>query len=214
MIRSGPGRHTAQSGFASKVTCRMSERFQLEASYLYSKLTGNYDGFVNERSTQAWPGLNGDFDYPDTLVNVHGGLSLDRTHQARLSGIYAFRFGLQAGVNVAFATGTPLSVMGSSRSGYPEYLEPRGSWDRLPSAYNVDLHLEYAVRIGAVSLTPVVDVFNLTNVQTATRRGETYNSSRNGNQDPPYTNPTVVTFGKDLAWQSPRVVRLGARVSF
>ena len=201
-------------GLQLDVRRRMSERFQLQASYLYSKLTGNYDGFVNERSTQAWPGLNGDFDYPDTLVNVHGSLSLDRTHQARLSGIYAFRFGLQAGVSAAFATGAPLSVMGSSRSGYPEYLEPRGSWDRLPSTYNVDLHLEYAVRIGAVSLTPVVDVFNLTNVQTATRRGETYNSSRNGNQDPPYTNPTVVTFGKDLAWQSPRVVRLGARVSY
>lgn len=201
-------------GLQVDVRRRMSERFQLQASYLYSKLTGSYDGFVNERTTQALPGLNIDFDYPETLVNVYGRLSLDRTHQARLSGVYSFRFGLQAGVNAAFATGAPLSILGWSRSNYPKYLEPRGSWDRLPSTYSVDLHLEYAFRLGAARLTPLVDVFNLTNVQRATRRGERYNDQRNANQDPPYANPTVATFGKDIAWQSPRVVRLGARVSF
>jgi outer membrane receptor protein involved in Fe transport len=193
---------------------RFSDRFQLEASYLYSNLEGNYDGFVNERYDQQSPTLNADFDTPDTLVNAYGALSLDRTHQVRLTGFYVFGFGLQTGLNAVFATGAPLSITGWSQSNYLMYLEPRGSWDQLPSTYKVDLHLEFPFRLGPVTLSPMVDVFNLTNVQPATRRGENYSNDPEADQSPPYTNPTIPQFGKDTAWQAPRVVRLGARVSF
>jgi len=129
---------------------------------------------------------------------------------------YVLPFGLLAGLNASFATGAPLSILGSGQSwsGYQMYLEPRGSWDQLPSTYNVDVHLEYPLRFGSVTVTPLLDVFNLTNVQTATDRGQIYNDQPDGNQSPPYTNPTVADFGKDTRWQSPRIVRLGARVSF
>ena len=134
----------------------------------------------------------------------------------RLSGFYALPFGLLAGLNASFATGAPLSILGCSQicSVYFMYLEPRGSWDQLPSAYKVDLHVEYPLRFGSVTVTPLLDVFNLTNVQPAVQRGEVYNDDWEGNQDPPYTNPTVPSFGQNTAWQSPRIVRLGARVSF
>jgi outer membrane receptor protein involved in Fe transport len=201
-------------GLELEVRRRFSDRFQLYASYLLSKLEGNIDGFVYERSGGGNPGLLPDFDTPDTLVNNWGDLSLDRTHQVKVSGYYVFPFGLQAGVNAAFATGAPLSILGYSESGYEMYLEPRGSWDQLPSTYQVDLHVEFPFRLGPVTVTPLVDVFNLTDVQPATRRGQTYNNEPDGNQDPPYTDPTVASFGKDVAWQKPRVVRLGARVSF
>jgi hypothetical protein len=201
-------------GLELEVRRRFSDRFQLYASYLLSKLEGNIDGFVYERSGVGNPGLLPDFDTPDTLVNNWGDLSLDRTHQVKVSGYYVFPFGLQAGVNAAFATGAPLSILGYSESGYEMYLEPRGSWDQLPSTYQVDLHVEFPFRLGPVTVTPLVDVFNLTDVQPATRRGQTYNNEPDGNQDPPYTDPTVASFGKDVAWQKPRVVRLGARVSF
>ena len=203
-------------GIEVNVKRRISDRFQLQASYLYSRLRGNYDGFVNELYGQVSPNLLQDFDYVDTLVNAYGRLLLDRTHQARLSGFYVLPFGLLAGLNASFATGAPLSILGSGQSwsGYQMYLEPRGSWDQLPSTYNVDVHLEYPLRFGSVTVTPLLDVFNLTNVQTATDRGQIYNDQPDGNQSPPYTNPTVADFGKDTRWQSPRIVRLGARVSF
>jgi outer membrane receptor protein involved in Fe transport len=203
-------------GLELVVKRRFSGRLQLQASYLLSKLEGNYDGFVNERSGQAVPALLTDFDIPETLPNGWGALSLDRTHQVRLTGADVFPFRLQVGLNAAFATGAPLSIMGRATpcQSYVKYLEPRGSWDQLPSTYSVDLHLEYPVRFGVVTFTPLVDVFNVTNVQAATRRGEIYNNLRTGNQDPPYTSPTVPTFGKDIAWQAPRVVSLGARVGF
>ena len=93
-------------------------------------------------------------------------------------------------------------------------LEPRGSYGELPWTYNIDLHLEYPVRLGAVSVIPIVDVFNLTNVQQVTAIDQLYNNLRKGNQSPPYTNPTNPTYGMATAWQKPRLVRLGARVSF
>ncbi len=201
-------------GLQLDVRRRFSDRFQVQASYLYSKLTGNYDGFVNERTGQALPGLNTDFDIPERLINVSGRLSLDRTHQVKLSGFYVFPFGLQAGLVAAFATGAPLSIMGWAPSGYLQYLEPRGSWDQLPSTYNVDIHVEYPFRLGPVTATPLLDVFNVTDVQTATQRGQTYNNVKGASQSPPYDSPTVASFGKDTAWQKPRVIRIGARISF
>jgi len=200
-------------GLQLDVRRRFSEGFQLQASYLYSRLVGNYDGFVNQRTGQGMPSLNGDFDTPDTLVNVWGKLSLDRTHQIKLSGLYVLPFGLLTGINASFATGAPLSIMGRTGS-YLIYLEPRGSWDQLPSTYNVDLHLEYPIRVASVTLTPLVDIFNVTNAQIATQRGQTYNNVIGGNQTPPYTAPTVPPFGQNTAWQSPRLVRVGARVTF
>ena len=201
-------------GIQLDVSRRLSDRFLLQGSYVYSKLAGNYDGLVYERTGQATPALNPDFDTSDTLVNSYGSLMLDRRHQVRVSGFYVLPFGLQAGVNASFATGAPLSILGWSPQDYSQYLAPRGSWDQLPSTYKIDLHLEYSVRLGPVSVTPVLDVFNLTNVQTAVRRGQVYNNVEDGNQDPPYANPTVPTFGQDTGWQSPRILRLGARVRF
>jgi outer membrane receptor protein involved in Fe transport len=201
-------------GLQLDVRHNFSDRFYLQASYLYSRLVGNYDGFVNQLYGTVNPGINPDFDNPDTLVNAYGRLSLGRTHQAKLTGFYVSSFGLHAGVNASFATGAPLSILGTAANGARLYLQERGSWDQLPSAYNVDLHLEYPLRLGPVTLVPLLDVFNVTNVQPAIQRGQVYNGVPGANLKPPYTKPTVATFGQDTAWQSPRVVRLGARVSF
>jgi hypothetical protein len=204
-------------GLELTVKRRLSDRFQLQASYLLSRLVGNYDGFVNQRANQMNPGENVDFDTPANLVNVFGTLALDRTHQIRVNGFYVFPFGLKAGVNASFATGAPQSIFGyyTSEDRHSIYFEPRGSRDRLPSTYQVDLHLEYPIRVGPVAVVPVLDVFNLTDVQTVTKRGEVYNTLATGAPpNPPYTNPTNARFGRDIAWQAPRQVRLGVRAMF
>ena len=103
-------------GLQLDVRHNFSDRFFLQASYLYSKLVGNYDGFVNQLYGAVVPAISPDFDYPDALVNDYGRLSLDRTHQAKLTGFYIFPFGLHAGVNASFATGAPLSVVGRART--------------------------------------------------------------------------------------------------
>jgi outer membrane receptor protein involved in Fe transport len=203
-------------GLEVDVTHRYAKRFYVLASYLYSRLEGNYDGFVTSRG-QTNPGQNTDFDYIDLVTNGYGRLGNDRTHQVKLSGSYTFPFGLQAGVVSFFTSGRPLSMYGMTP---PPCvcpflnLVPRGSNGEMSWTYSVDFHLEYPLRIDASSVVPVLDVFNLTNVQRATNRIQTYNNDPDADQTPPFTNPGNGYYGKDTAWQSPRLVRVGMRVSF
>ncbi len=106
----------------------------------------------------------------------------DRKNQFKVTGTYAFPFGLVTSVNAAYADGRPMSARSYARPGYGEehYVVPRGSYDNLPSTYNVDFHLEYGLRLGAVTITPIVDVFNLTNFQGVTSRDEVFCSSAAG----------------------------------
>jgi hypothetical protein len=135
-----------------------------------------------------------------------------------------------------------MSARSFARAGYTQehYITARGTFADLPSTYNVDLHLEYGIRLGSVSITPLVDVFNLTNVQTVTSRDEVFCTSIAGcnahvndagvvipASDPafastptrlngPLTNARAQNpnFNKDIAWRTPRVFRVGARISF
>jgi hypothetical protein len=189
------------------------------ASYVYSRLSGNYEGLVSSWSgtgnVQANPNFNGDFDYIDVLPNGSGRLKNDRTHQLKASGTYARTHGLGAGLVFRYASGQPLSLYGIVRPGYPGYLVPRGTWGEMPSTYQVDLHLQYAFVLGAVSVTPVLDVFNVTDVQRGLSRNQRYDTKATASQTkPPYTNPTNPHFGKDVSWQRPRLIRLGLRVAF
>jgi hypothetical protein len=221
---------------------RFSNNFYLLASYLYSKLEGNYSGNLSQtrEGGQADPNINADFDYPGLVVNASGRLRNDRTHQVKMSGYYAFPFGLTVGANAHYATGRPYSIRGCALdvtacgAGYSQegYLVPRGSAGDLPSTFEADLHLEYGFRIGALTVTPLLDVFNLINRQGVTSREELFNNTsglagndpRSGIGQPGCTaqnaslsnaacasNPT---YGKDINWQTPTVVRVGARLSF
>ena len=221
---------------------RFSDRFYLLASYLYSKLEGNYSGNLSQtrEGGQTDPNINADFDYPGLVTNAFGRLRNDRTHQFKVSGYYAFPFGLTVGANAFYNTGRPYSIRGCAsdaiacNAGYSQegYLVPRGSAGDLPAAYEADLHLEYGLRFGNISVTPIVDVFNLLNRQGVLSRDELFNNTgstafndpKSGIGQPGCTaqnaSPTNAacasnpTFGKDIGWQNPRVVRLGARVSF
>ena len=135
---------------------------------------------------QSDPNINADFDYIDLTPNNYGRLRNNRTNQFKVTGTYAFPFGLVTSVNAAYADGRPMSARSYARPGYGEehYVVPRGSYDDLPSTYNVDFHLEYGLRLGAVTITPIVDVFNLTNFQGVTSRDEVFCSSRRRLQRP------------------------------
>jgi hypothetical protein len=225
---------------------RFSSNFYMLASYLYSRLQGNYSGNLSQTREfgQADPNINADFDYPGLVINSNGILKNDRTHQVKLSGYYAFPFGLNVGASAFYTSGKPYSIRGCTpdliacQGGYDQegYLLPRGSAGRLPGVYEADLHLEYRLRLGSVTVTPVVDIFNLLNRQGVVSREELFNNDGSLEGNNPATqigtasNPqctaavaasgfdlrcaTNPNFGKDIAWQTPRVFRVGARISF
>ena len=234
-------------GVELTATHRFSNNFYLMANYVYSSLKGNYDGNEKQSTGQQDPNINADFDYIDLVPNNFGRLSLDREHQFKLSGNYSFAFGLSLGANFRYNTGAPYAIRGYARNGYTSelYLTPgRGEAGDLPSQYEMDLHLEYNLRLGNFTITPIVDVFNLLNRQGDTNKSGVFNTLRDGSRlglnnrynqpDPTFgasnrndnaacaANPSYSTYGcstnrnygKVTGWQDPLSVRVGARVSF
>lgn len=221
-------------GVELNVSHRFANNFYLLANYVYSKLEGTFDGNEQQVNQQQDPNISTGFDYVDFVPNQFGRMALDRTHQFKISGMYAFPFGLTVGGDFHYASGSPFNVYGYVRPGYftEKFLFPgRGELGSNPDVYEADLHLEYGFRIGPVSITPLVDVFNLLNRQGVTNVDGLFNQVDAASNNPTnqigqpgctaanasYSNVACSTnpnYMKAIAWQNPRQVRLGARVSF
>jgi len=160
---------------------RYSNNWQLYASYLWSKLEGNYDGVFQASTGQLDPNINSAFDYADFFINADGKLSNDRTHTVKVNGSYTFPDGwaknLTLGLSAYWRSGTPLTAYGYSfgYSNWEYYLTPRGSLGRNPSDYEADLHIGYPIQIGSTELQLLVDVFNLLDRQSTINQDQRYN---------------------------------------
>jgi len=128
---------------------RFSNNYQFFASYVWSKLEGNYDGTFQASTGQLDPNINSAFDYADFIINNDGLLSNDRTHQLKFYGSYTLSNGIAKGLDLGLAahweSGTPLTAYGYEHAGYRNweyYLTDRG-----PSAA--------ARRITRLTSTPV-----------------------------------------------------------
>src|SRR5262249_41433267 len=102
-------------------------------SYIYSSLTGNYDGGVNEgQYGQSWPGINMDFDYPQMWHDGSGRLGLDRPNRFRFDGYWTTPWRLSVGLQAYAESGVPLNRLGYLNQYYGSviFLDPRGSTGR------------------------------------------------------------------------------------
>jgi hypothetical protein len=202
-------------GIEATAQKRLSDHWMLYASYLYSKLQGNYDGSF--RAIGGFfaknPNITDDFDYPDFEVNAYGRLTLDRTHQAKLQSAYVFPFGLTASLSGYYQTGTPISKIGwwNNYAGPELFLLQRGSVGRTPNVYEFDAHFDYGLTIQWVTIHVLADVFNVLNRQKPTSVDQVYSLDQNNNGLPFPTNDHYL---KPNTWQQPRTLRLGLRVSF
>ena len=165
---------------------RFSNNWQFLASYVFSKLEGNYDGLFQNSTGQLDPNINSAFDYADFLVNSYGRLSAERQHQFKFDGSYEFKGaldGLNIGLSTWYYSGLPQNAYGYSfaYANWEYYLAPRGSMGRGPAEYEADLHLGYPIKLGAKSrLNVIADIFNLFNRQAITQYDERYNLVNDG----------------------------------
>jgi outer membrane receptor protein involved in Fe transport len=214
---------------------RLANRWSLFASYRWSRLWGNYEGFYRGDNDQANPAITGIFDFPpddpsytevgvpeygfrgDIRYLAEGDLlPNDRTHQAKVYGSYLFDAGVGLGASLLVSSGRPLTPMAASpvydRPGeIPE--APRGSGivtedgftDRTPVEWGLDVHADYPLDLGQSRLVLQIDVFNLFDHQGVLT----------------YDQDTEVVFGVDnpdfgrrTSYQSPRRIRLAVRYEF
>lgn len=155
---------------------RFSNNYQMFASYLWSRLEGNYDGTFQVSTGQLDPNINSAYDYADFAINNDGLLSNDRTHQFKLYGSYTVASGITKGLELGgsfrWESGTPLTGQGYEFAGYRNYeyyLTKRGSIGRGPSDYEADLHVGFPFSVGSgAKITLIADVFNAFDRQSIT----------------------------------------------
>jgi hypothetical protein len=226
---------------------RFSGNWSALASYRWSRLRGNFEGFYRDDNGQSDPGITSLYDFPTNdpsytgigasqfgyqgdirfLGDKNGILPLDRPHQVKFSGNYAFRFGLGVGLGVNLSSGAPLTPLAA----HPNYtnggeipLGPRGSGlqtidgfkTRTPFQRDVDLQASYAIPLGgsARKITLLADVFNLFNSKTVLMYDQ-WTQLTGPSTNPDFGAPiTQVLSGAPPQFQAPLQVRLGARISF
>jgi hypothetical protein len=204
------------------VTKTFANNWWGQASYIWSKLEGNFDGlYAPFTNVGADPNISAAFDYYDFFtdgknlnrITNNGPLSNDRRHQVKLSGYYVFPFGLSVGTSAYYRTGTPITRYGYSDAygRYEFFLTARGDEGRTPGNYDLDLHLGYPLALGPVKINFLVDVFNLFNTQKAVLLDERYGFQEADNSSPTPVNPSYL---QPVLRTPPTTVRLGARVSF
>jgi hypothetical protein len=168
---------------------RFADNWSLRASYMWSRLYGNYSGLSqSDENGRTSPNVGRAFDYPLMMFNGNGEaeyglLATDRPHQFKLSGIYQLPFGLSAGANFYMASGIPVTreVAAIPPNNFPMQYLGRLSDGRMPTYSQVDLNLTQEFRMGGNKrLQLMFNVLNLFNQDTAVNRFITYNDSSQG----------------------------------
>jgi outer membrane receptor for ferrienterochelin and colicin len=220
-------------GVQLDVTKRFSNNWQMLASYLWSKLNGNYDGeFAPFTNVGPDPNISAAYDYYDFFtdgqnrgeITNRGPLSNDRRHQFKVSGVYVTPFQLSLGLSAYYRTGSPVTRYGFSDAygRYEFFLTRRGGDGRTPDTYEADMHFGYPLRLGPVTVNLIADVFNVFNAQKPILLDQRYNFQEFADAD--YicgSDPSNVDegkcnerYGQAFLRQAPRSLRLGARISF
>jgi len=201
-------------GIEAIVQKRLADHWLFYGSYLYSQLKGNYDGGYREIGgfNAKDPNITDDFDFPEFVVNSYGNLTIDRPHQVKAQVAYIFPFNLTLALSGFYISGTPLSRIGWWNAyGGPElFLTQRGTEGHSPSLTNVDAHVDYTFHFEPVTIHLLGDVFNVMNRQSATVIDQVWAFDQAQNALP---YPTNSHYLKPNAFQRPRTLRVGLRVS-
>ncbi|PYQ54246.1 MAG: hypothetical protein DMF78_06650, partial [Acidobacteria bacterium] len=187
---------------------RLSNHWSARASYLWSRLFGNYPGLSqSDENGRVDPNIGRSFDYPIMMFDqnaqaVFGVLPTDRTHQGKLQALYDSPFGVSVGANLYMFSGIPITREAAfiAGSNYPVQYLGRGSDGRTPFFSQLDMYAQYEIKLGgrrrlmlSANVLNVVDTEALIAAQRLTR-------------DP--------RFLQDFGYQRPREARLGVRLTF
>jgi hypothetical protein len=219
-----------------KVEKRFHDDWQLLASYTWSRLWGNYEGYFRRQTGQSDPFITSAFDFPYLLdpdvwkySSDNGLLPNDRTHVFSGHGSYRLGFGLNVGMSLKIQSGVPITKLGYNYVYASEgeiLLEPRGASGRTPPTTELGLHLDYPIMLSengsALGIKEVgvsVDVFNLLNQQKGIYVDDYYEigGSVQGlpySPEEPCPDCANPDYGKAYAFQGPRQIVFAMRARF
>ena len=136
---------------------RFANNWSLRASYLWSRLYGNYSGLSqSDENGRADPNVGRSYDYPAMMFPRHrrtrcyGPLATDRPNQFKAQAIYQFNFGTAVGANEYVPSGLPVTreIGILPTSNYPLQYLGRGSDGRTDMFSQTDIFLQHSFKVG------------------------------------------------------------------
>ncbi|MEZ4451148.1 MAG: TonB-dependent receptor [Nannocystaceae bacterium] len=167
-------------------TFRLQKRFAknwvLTANYTYSRLIGNYDGYVDRNNGSINLGVSAQYDIPELIRNSYGPLFNNTPHTIKLDGFYSFDLKdagrLTLGTSFRFSSGTPVSTYADNNryaGQYLIYVLPRGSGGRVDPNYSWNGSIGYVYPLPKeLELEFNARIINMTNAKAIYRVDEVY----------------------------------------
>ncbi len=190
-------------GFEFTLNKRFSNRWSMNASYVYAKSTG----LIGTDFNASWGGT-ALYTNPNAHTNLTGSLSLERPHQIKLQGLWQGPLGINLSAYYRFLSGLPyarsirsLDVGLTLAQGTATILAEESGSRRMPDLSILDLRVEKVFRIGKTSFGVFADIFNALNANKATAVVTTSG------------HPTLV-FEQMTGIQDPRMFRAGFKFEF
>ena len=161
---------------------RFAKNWLFLGSYTFSRLVGNYDGFVDPTTGAINLGSSFQYDTAELVRNSFGPLSFNQPHVGKVDGFYSFDLKqagrLTLGTSFRVNSGYPISV----RGGYSRvpgsnliYILPRGAGGRVEPNYSWNLNFGYAYPLPRdLELEFTARILNVTNSKAVLRVDEVY----------------------------------------
>ncbi|NVB40200.1 TonB-dependent receptor [Pseudenhygromyxa sp. WMMC2535] len=165
---------------------RFAKNWLLMASYTYSRLIGNYDGFVDSTNGSINIGASTQYDIPELVRNSYGPLSGNIPHRLKIDGFYSFDFKqsgrLTLGTSFRLQSGVPVNVRSDTPNfnysgAYLVYLLPRGEGGQVQPSYQWNVTAGYAYPLPGehdLELEFNARVLNVTNAKAVLRVDDIY----------------------------------------
>jgi hypothetical protein len=154
-------------GVEFRLIKRLSNRWSLNSSYLWSRLFGNYGGLASsDENGRNSPNVDRYFDGEYLLYDakgqaVTGLLPTDRPHYFKAQVTYDTPWGTNVGVYAEVKSGTVKSTTISLLGYSPTFINGRGDLGRTPVVSQVDLFLQHDLRLGGRRVNVNVNVDNV-----------------------------------------------------
>jgi hypothetical protein len=185
---------------------RFSDRWQMSASYTYSKEQGSYSN-AHTATGSYGTGATGNYYDPNLQINLYGRSSISPPHIFKIMGSYILPWDITVSAVYVYNSGrtwtktTTLTQLAQATKPYL-LLEPSGS-SRMDASNNLDFRLEKFFTYQTMRFSVTLDVFNVLNQAIPWGQYGTYNN---------------VFYGPDMGLPymvvDPRVFRLGLRFMF
>ena len=163
---------------------RFARNWLLMASYTYSRLVGNYDGYVDPVNGSINIGASAQYDTPELVRNSYGPLSGNVPHRLKIDGFYSFDLRdagrLTLGTSFRLQSGSPVNVRADTSNlnyigSFLIYLLPRGAGGQVQPNYQWNVSAAYAYPLSKdLELEFDVRVLNVTNAKAVLRVDSVY----------------------------------------